>query len=60
MLCISLFSELEGSVPVALLVSTTSVDSDYMSEGVTPAGNSSGPDASIGTGASTGISFSSY
>ena len=59
-LCFSLISGLEGSVPVALLVSTTSGDSDYMSDGVTPAGSSSGPDASIGTGASTGISFSSY
>ena len=60
MLCFSFFSELEGSVPVALVVSTTSGDSDYMSDGVTPVGSSSGPDASTGSGASTGISFSFY
>ena len=46
-----LFSEHEGSMPFALVVSATSSgDSDYMSDGVTPMGNSSGPDASSGTG----------
>ena len=58
MLCFSFFSELEGSVPVALVVSTTSSgDSDYMSDGVTPVGSSSGPDASTGSDVSTGMSF---
>ena len=38
-------------MPVALVVSATSSgDSDYMSDGVTPMGNSSGPDASTGSG----------
>ena len=38
-------------MPVGLVVSATSSgDSDYMSDGVTPMGNSSGPDASSGSG----------
>ena len=49
-------------MPIALLVSTTSGDSDYMSEGVTPAGGSSGSEESMGASASTGDSalFSYY
>ena len=60
LLCFCLISELEGSVPIALLVSSTSGDSDYMSDGVTPAGGSSGSEANTGSEASTGTSFSSY
>ena len=45
-------------MPVALLVSATSSgDSDYMSDGVTPVGSSSGPDASTRSDVSTGMSF---
>ena len=58
MLCFSFFSELEGSVPVALVVSATSSgDSDYMSDGVTPVGSSSGPVASTCSDVNTGMSF---
>ena len=40
-------------MPFALVVSATSSgDSDYMSDGVTPAGNSSGPNVSTGSGIS--------
>ena len=55
-------SELEGSVPIALIVSTTSGDSDYMSEGLTPAGGSSGSEESMGASANTGdrVVFSYY
>ena len=45
------FSEHEGSMPFALVVSATSSgDSDYMSDGVNPVSNSSGPNASSGSG----------
>ena len=40
-------------MPFALVVSATSSgDSDYMSDGVTPVGNSSGPNVSTGSGIS--------
>ena len=48
LLCVCFVSELEGSVPFVLLVSPTSGDSDYMSEGVTPTDGSSGSEASTG------------